>query len=155
MIVSTQRPASFDTAPVHATQEERAVIADVERFLGSRQTAPAKLTAPDGQEVPLSAALCEVLRQAAHVLAQDETVAILSMDKLLTANGAANLLNISRPSLIHILDRGALPHTLVGTHRRILLRDVIAYMQVRDARRRSALESLVQQSEDLGLYDRT
>ena len=103
----------------------------------------------------MSAALYEVLRQAAHVLAHDEAVAIVPVHKLLTTNEAADLLNISRPSLIQVLERGELPHTMVGSHRRIRIGDVMSYMHARDARRRAALERLVEQSEELGLYERT
>lgn len=141
--------------PVEATEGERPLIADVRRFLAEQRGRRAVLIGPDGEEVPLSIALYEVLRQASGVLAQNEAVVILPLHKLLTTNEAADLLNISRPSLIQMLERGVLPYTKVGTHRRVRVQDVLAYMQEQAIRRRAALDRLVELSEDYGLYDRT
>jgi len=148
--------ATFERATtIQASEEEHSVIEAVQSFLASQLAKSTKLVGQDGQTILLSAALYEVLRQAALVLVQDEAVAIVPVHKLLTTNDAADILNISRPSLIQILERGELPYMMVGTHRRIRFGDLLSYKEARDARRRAALDRLVEQSEELGLYDRT
>ncbi|HEX5503538.1 MAG TPA: excisionase family DNA-binding protein, partial [Thermomicrobiales bacterium] len=71
----------------------------------------------------------------------------------LTTQQAADLLNVSRQYLIRLLERGDLPFTRTGTHRRIRLDDVLRYKDARSARRREGLRRLTRLSEELGLYD--
>ncbi|HEY8488149.1 MAG TPA: excisionase family DNA-binding protein [Thermaerobacter sp.] len=66
---------------------------------------------------------------------------------------AADLLQVSRPYLVRLLEEGKISYHKVGTHRRIYLRDVLAYKQLRDRRRRETLRELRRASEALGLYD--
>ena len=60
---------------------------------------------------------------------------------------------MSRPYLVRLLEEGKISYHKVGTHRRIYLRDVLAYKQLRDRRRRETLRELRRASEALGLYD--
>ncbi len=66
---------------------------------------------------------------------------------------AAELLNVSRPFLVKLLEQGAMPYTMVGTHRRIRFEDLTAYKEQRDNQRRESLKRLTQLSEEMGLYD--
>ena len=64
---------------------------------------------------------------------------------------AADILNVSRPYVIKLLDEGAMPHRMVGTHRRIRLADVIAYKAAKDAESDAAMDELVAQAQELKL----
>ena len=71
-------------------------------------------------------------------------------DTELTTQEVADFLNVSRQYVVQLLDQGAIPHTKVGTHRRVRFGDLQAYKEIRDGQRRTVLARL---SEDLGMYD--
>ena len=74
----------------------------------------------------------------------------------LTTVQAADILNVSRPFLIKLLDRKVIPHRKVGTHRRIRMEDVMAYKNAIDREREQVLEQLTReaQTEDMGYGSR-
>jgi len=80
-------------------------------------------------------------------------VTVAPLHAELTTVEAAELLNVSRPHLIKLLDGGPLPFRMVATHRRLRLVDVLAYRDGQAAEAREALNELTRQAEDLGLYD--
>ena len=66
---------------------------------------------------------------------------------------AANILNVSRPYVIKLLEAGEMAYRMVGSHRRIPLRDVFSYKNRIDQEREAILDQMVAEAEDLGLYD--
>jgi excisionase family DNA binding protein len=101
-------------------------------------------------ELPESAR--RVLRRAVAALARNQAVAVLPYQKLLTTQQAADLLNVSRPYLVQLLEDGKIPHSKTGTHRRVHLDDLVAYKQRRDVETDAILDELAQMHQDLGLY---
>ena len=63
------------------------------------------------------------------------------------------MLGVSRPTLVKLLECGAIPFTTLGSHRRIKAADVVTYRALRDAERRTALDELAAENQQLGLYD--
>ena len=88
-----------------------------------------------------------------RALGQDAVVNVETLPAVLTTGQAADLLGVSRPTVVSLVDAGKLPATLVGTHRRLRLSEVLAYRERQAATRREALRDLTQVSEELGLYD--
>lgn len=70
----------------------------------------------------------------------------------ITTEQAAAVLGVSRPTVIRLVDAGKLPARVVGTHRRLVLGDVLAYRDASAVKRRSALATMTHDAEDLGLY---
>jgi excisionase family DNA binding protein len=138
--------------PIEPSAREVELAKALEGSFSSRVRQRAKLVDPSGRETELTPALHAILSQAIHFLAQNRAVAIVPYNKLLTTQEAADLLNVSRPYLVTLLDSGAIPYEMVGTHRRIRFSDLMRYREMRDATRRRALTRLTQQSRRLGLY---
>ncbi len=110
----------------------------------------------EGEErIPVPAVLLELLRAALEEIAAGRGVAVAALDEELTTQEAADLLNVSRPFLIRLLEEeGAIPYRKVGTHRRIRLRDLLDYKRTRDAVAERAYEELVAEAQKLHLgYD--
>jgi excisionase family DNA binding protein len=115
----------------------------------------AELVAPSGERLAIPPELFEVLRTVVAAMAEGQAVTLAPLHQALTTQEAADLLNISRPTLIKLLDRGEMPYHRPGRHRRILLRDVLAFQARRRHERRTALDELVHTSEDADLYAAT
>ncbi|MES2262570.1 MAG: helix-turn-helix domain-containing protein [Pseudomonadota bacterium] len=84
-------------------------------------------------------------------IGQGNAVSIIPTHAELTTQEAADVLNVSRPFLIQLLEKGDMPFHKIGTHRRVRYQDVIAYKKRIDAERRAALDELTRQAQELGM----
>lgn len=84
-------------------------------------------------------------------LSQGNTATILPLQRELTTQQAADLLNVSRPYLIGLLDRCKIPYRKVGTHRRVYAKDIIDFKRSDDLKRSATLDALVKESQELDL----
>ncbi len=100
-------------------------------------------------ELPHSAAslLVEILKQ----MAEGNAVRVLPVEPEITTQQAANLLCVSRPYLVGMIEKGELPARMVGNQRRLPLKDVLAYRLENQAKRRAALDELSALDQELGL----
>ena len=112
-----------------------------------------KLVGIDGEEIYLPESIYQILRQGTPLLLQGKGVTLVPQEHYLTTQESANLLNISRPYLYTLLDRGEIPYTMIGTHKRIKIEDLLDYKRKRDGDRREALSELVTLSQELGFYE--
>ncbi len=117
------------------------------------QQSRAKLIGPDGKTQNLPVSLCEFLVKLIADLCEGQSVAIVQKDAQLTTVEGARTLGVSRQFLIKLLERGDIPHHMVGTHRRIYVRDLLAYKAKRDSNRRKILDDLTRAETEDGLYD--
>jgi excisionase family DNA binding protein len=140
-----ERPIAADEQTVAAAQELR-------RMLTTARTEPIQLVLPTGESLAMPAAVEHALQEVVSVLADGDAVAVLQLHQHLTTNQAARLLDVSRPTLIALLERGDIPYSKNGTHRRIRLTDVLAYKQQREQEAAAHLDAILVEAQESGSY---
>lgn len=118
-------------------------------------TSRARLVGPDGAEIPVPEELYGVLRDVVEALSQGLAITIAPHNTMLTTQEAADLLGISRPTLVRLLTEGEIEYSMRGRHRRLLLSDVLDYRDRARRERRETLDELATGGEDAGLYEAT
>jgi len=118
------------------------------------RTAETKLVGPDGKALPLPPNLDDFLTKMLANIQTGKSVTLLQSNAELTTVEAAKLLAVSRQFLIRLLEADRIPFHMVGTHRRVYARDVLAFKAKRDSARRKAINNLARVEMDEGLYDR-
>lgn len=105
----------------------------------------------DGIELILPRDALALLRDILTEMAQGNAVTLVPRHAELTTQEAADLLNVSRPHLIKLLEEGQIPFTRTGTHRRIRYEDLMAYKAERDRQSKEAMEELAKQAQELDM----
>ena len=103
---------------------------------------------PVGELPPIIALL---LMDALKETEAGKALTLVSVEAEITTQQAANLLNVSRPFLVGMIEKGILPARMVGNQRRLPLKDVLAYKADNRAKRRAVLDELVALDQELGL----
>ena len=125
---------------------------DLSRFLGVDRDLKLRVEDKDTPtEVVIPSAAVRFLVELLSEMAQGNALTLIPVHAELTTQQAAELLNVSRPSLIKLLDDGEIPHRRVGSHRRILFSDLTAYKDRIDTARRKSLDELTAQAQELDM----
>jgi excisionase family DNA binding protein len=135
---------AFDGSP-----KEQKEIADIYTKL---REAEAKLIGPDGKTEILPNNLYSFLLRLLADLRAGNAVTILQSSHELTTIEASKILGMSRQFLVQLLEKGEIPFHKVGTHRRLYVRNVIAYKAKRDTSRRKTLDDLAKREFAKGDY---
>jgi len=106
----------------------------------------------DGHDLILPKSALELLRNILSEMARGNAVTVVPTHAELTTQEAADILNVSRPYLIKLLDTCVIPHHRLNKHRRIRLDDLMSYKKQQHTRSPSALDDLAKQAQELGLY---
>ena len=123
-----------------------------------RTKAPLKLRVTESDQVEpieLPAGAVALLMEVLEAMAAGRGVTIIPQSAELSTAQAAEVLNVSRPFLIKLLEQEEIPHRKVGRHRRVLMEDVMNYKAAIDAEREAVLDRLAAEAQEQGMgYDR-
>ncbi|RJO77251.1 DNA-binding protein [Nocardia panacis] len=106
----------------------------------------------DDRIVTVSRTVAEVLRQVLANTAAGQAVSVVPMHAEFTTQQAADILNVSRPYLVKLLDAGEIEYRKVGSHRRIKAASLAAYRHQSEVESRRAADELTELTEEMGLY---
>jgi excisionase family DNA binding protein len=140
-VSANQQPSERDFARLKALYQLVAAQKDI------------ALSAPNQQPIPVPGSLVLVLRQILGFMSQGKGVAVTPILRELTTQGGADLLGVSRPFLIELLNKQEIPFHLVGTHRRVYLQDLLRYRDHRDKQRKEILNRMAREAVENGDYD--
>jgi len=129
-------------------KEQREIIG----IYAKLREAEAKLIGPDGKTEILPNNLYSFLLRLLADLRAGHSVTILQSRHELTTVETSKILGVSRQYLIQLLEKGEIPFHMVGTHRRLYVRDVFAYKSQRDTARRKTLDELAKTEFAKGDY---
>lgn len=111
------------------------------------------LSGSNGQseDFVLPGPVLQLLLDILSEMARGNAISLVPVHHELSTQEAANLLNVSRPHLVSLLEKGDLPHRKVGAHRRVLAKDVLDYKAKIDAQRKVTLDELTAFSQEQGM----
>lgn len=149
MVVAARR----EVPPLEGDQLKQATRAyqQLSSVLKARKKTLVQLAADGSETVAVPREVFEFFVSALERLAAGQAVTLIPKMRELTTQEAADFLNVSRPFLIHLLEKGQIPFRKVGTHRRIKFGDLLRFRQEDDQRRAAVASELSQDAEDLGL----
>ena len=105
----------------------------------------------EGHQVELPTSALRLLVDILAELAGGNAVKVVPIHAELTTQEAADLLNVSRPHLVKLLEDGALPHHKTGKHRRVRFADLMQFKTQRDQDSERAMAELATQAQELGM----
>ena len=144
-------------APMLPSEDDAILAKETSRVLAARlrKNRPMRLRILDNvspeETLKLPASAVRLLLRILEETARGNAVTLVPVHAELTTQEAADMLNISRPSLIQLLNEGKIEFRRVGTHRRVRFEEVMQYKRDADAQRRAALDALGAYDQEIGL----
>ena len=146
MVTSTLDPVTLPPAQEDQVSELRDLL---------QKEGRARLVGRGGEpSVELPDAIFGMLVEIVGLMQQGKAVSIVPFTQELTTQQAAELIGVSRPFLVKLLEAGKIAFHQAGTHRRVYLKDLLEYKQQRDRDRHEALDRMAREAEADGLYDK-
>lgn len=106
-----------------------------------------------GDQIELPLHYIQILQQVAAAMSQGLAVSVVPRDMVLSTQAAAEMLGISRPTLVRLLEAGVIPFVRANRHRRVYLQDVLQYQERQRRAAHEALSDMVADAQMLGDYD--
>ena len=101
--------------------------------------------------ISLPAPALRLLNEILKEMAKGNAVTLIPINAMLTTQEAADILNVSRPFFVGLLKAGKMPYQRLGSHRRILFKDLMAFKEKTDAARAEAMRQLTEEAQELDM----
>lgn len=142
--------------PTLPTESDATLAKETSRMLAQRVRSAAPLSfrvldASKEETLRIPAPAVRMLVRILEEMARGNAVTLIPVHAELTTQEAADMLHISRPSLIQLLDEGKIEYRKIGTHRRVQFEALMAYKRATDAKRRAALAELAAYDQEIGI----
>lgn len=147
-------PYSEPTVP---TDQDALLAREASRILNEsgvgQQALRVRLVEADreGTIVELPAPAAKLLKELLKEMASGHAMTLVPIKAEITTRQTADILGVSRPFVVGLIDKGVLPARMVGAHRRLLLKDVLIYKAESKAKARAALKEMVAIGQELDL----
>jgi excisionase family DNA binding protein len=147
-----KRPDTLELSRRLPTPDEEESARQAARVLARSMTGEGvvSICVRDGEDVvELPKALGDLVLDLLGHVGKGETVTLVPLGLQLSTQQAADILNVSRPFLIKLIEDGELGCIKVGTHRRLKASDVFAYRERRERERSEALDEIVRLGQEI------
>lgn len=109
------------------------------------------LNGNETEDLILPGSAVNMLLEVLTEMSKGNAMTLMPIDAELSTQQAAEILNVSRPYLVNLLEQGEIAFRKVGTHRRVMAKDVFDYKQRVDSERLKALDELAIQAQECGM----
>ena len=149
MDVVLQRPTRSEQRMAKRYLDSVSLLADT--FKSRRKSVVIEVAEHEDVYLEVSPKVFRLLKDILAIMAKGEAFSLIPAESEISTQQAAEMLNVSRPHLVKLIDSGKIPYRKVGSHRRILLEDILAYMKKLKAVREKSLQELVDQAQEHGM----
>jgi len=134
-------------------EERRQLLEELDQFRSARgmQDGETCVMRVDGKEFSIPGHLADEVLHLLSEVASGREVSVDAQETELTTTEAAELLNVSRPHLVDLLEDGEIPFHMTGSHRRVYRRDVLEYKQKQRQEAEDAMQKLADQAQNLDM----
>jgi excisionase family DNA binding protein len=151
--------AKRDIDLITPDEDEKQALREIEEVLNKEQDIPQyikhsrpKLVGPNGETIELPLSIFRVLQQAVTYMMRGKAFSVVPFDQTLSTQEAADILNVSRPFVVKLLESRKIPFIKVGTHRRIQYSDLLEYKRQLYEERDRILAEIANISQEAGEY---
>src|SRR3954451_11695867 len=133
------------------TEEDAKVATESSRILAAKPRTELRVRLDDGQEIVLPKGVARLLSHILTEMSRGNAITLFPIHAQLTTQEAAEVLNVSRPFIVKLLESGEIPFHRVGTHRRIHFRDLDAYKERMEKARQNVMSELAADAQELNM----
>ncbi|MEK0211183.1 helix-turn-helix domain-containing protein [Bifidobacterium mongoliense] len=109
----------------------------------------------EGKKIPVPKEIFDVLIQVSEAMRQGKAVSVVPVSMTLTTSQAADMLGVSRQTLVRLLEKGGIPFERPSRHRKVRLTDLLAYKRQRQVEKHHALDEMTRMAVEDDLYEDT